>query len=51
MSGPRSAPERVDHAPAHRTADRALKRFDILNFVQHEDERKANHDARSAAAC
>lgn len=31
--------------------DRALKRFDILNFVQHQDDRDASHGAGSAAAC
>ncbi len=31
--------------------DRALKGFDILDFVEHEDDRNTNHDARSEAAC
>ncbi len=31
--------------------DRALKRFDILSFVQHEDGRDSDHLADSEAAC
>jgi anti-sigma B factor antagonist len=31
--------------------DRALKHFDILDFVQHEDDRKSNHGALSDVAC
>jgi len=31
--------------------DRALKRFDILEFVQRGDERNSNEQVRSAAAC
>jgi anti-sigma B factor antagonist len=31
--------------------DRALKRFDVLNFVQHEEDRNANRDAPSETAC
>ena len=30
---------------------RALKRFDILNFVEQEDNRRAIRDTGSAAAC
>ena len=31
--------------------NRALKRFDILSFVQHEDGRDSDHLADSEAAC
>ena len=31
--------------------DRALKRFDILDYVRHEDHRDSNPGAGSAAAC
>lgn len=31
--------------------DRALKGYDILNFVQHENDRKSNHGACAATAC
>lgn len=31
--------------------DRALKRFDILEFVQHEDERNSMQGTRSNAGC
>lgn len=31
--------------------DRALKRFDILEFVQHQGDRDANHGAGAAATC
>lgn len=31
--------------------DRALKRFDILNFVEQEDHRRAIRDTGSAGAC
>ena len=31
--------------------DRALKRFDILSFVQHEDDRNSDRISRSEAAC
>ena len=31
--------------------DRAVKPFDILNFVQHEDDRDSNHALRCEAAC
>jgi anti-sigma B factor antagonist len=31
--------------------DRALRRFDILNFVQHEDGRDSDHANRFEAAC
>lgn len=31
--------------------DRELKHFDILEFVQHEEEQKSKHDDPKAAAC
>jgi hypothetical protein len=31
--------------------DRALRRCDVLNFVQHEDDGNSNHGAHSAASC
>ena len=31
--------------------DRALKRFDILNFVRHRDDHNANQGAGSAPSC
>jgi len=31
--------------------DRALMRFDILDFVEHQGDRAANHGAGSAATC
>ena len=31
--------------------DRAVKRFDVLDFVQHQDDRHPNGGVRSAASC
>ncbi|SPF50808.1 Anti-sigma factor antagonist [Candidatus Sulfopaludibacter sp. SbA4] len=31
--------------------DRALKRFDVLDFVQHQDDHSPKDSARSAATC
>jgi len=31
--------------------DRALKPYDVLSFVEREDDRKSNHGASSEAAC